>query len=156
MGRIANQDPEKHCAKCGVKLLRKRFSGRLEDFTRFVKRKYCSESCYQSGRVIANPTLAGLRARAKKFRGTSCEICGATSNISVHHVNGDPNVNTAGNIRTLCTSCHMKLHHSMWRDGRSPNRRYAKRLMGFEIDHTDSKLWETRSCRNKSSHFSRR
>ncbi|MBA2741254.1 MAG: HNH endonuclease [Actinobacteria bacterium] len=43
------------------------------------------------------------RARA---RASQCSSCGATSRLSVHHLDGDVGNNDAGNLVTLCLRCH--------------------------------------------------
>jgi len=39
------QIEDKYCEYCGKKLERKRYSGRIEDFNVFAKRKYCDREC---------------------------------------------------------------------------------------------------------------
>jgi predicted nucleic acid-binding Zn ribbon protein len=108
-------DPAKHCRACGKPLTRKRFNGRLEDRTRFLKRIYCDKSCMAAGMTQPTVTLAGNRARAKKLRGDQCGECGATSQLHAHHIDGDPSNNDPANIETLCASCHLRWH---WRHGK--------------------------------------
>jgi hypothetical protein len=127
--RKPETDPTKHCLHCGILMSRRRFGARLEDLTRFNARKYCSISCFMSARPVSGK-LPAIRKRAAKFRTTSCEICGTTLNLSAHHKNGDVTVNNAENIQTLCSSCHMKLHHKQW------DWKGSTRSSTFPIDHT--------------------
>lgn len=105
------QEPVKYCETCGKIMYRKRFNGRLEDFNAFQQRKYCSLSCANTKNTV---TEAGSRWRAEQSRKTQCEICGATSNLHAHHVDGNIAHNTPENIQTLCFGCHMA-HHRLCR-----------------------------------------
>ena len=100
--------PQKTCEFCGKIFNRKRFGKRLEDATRYRKRKFCSRSCANSKKNPNHRTTFGLRARP--FRKGACEICGSKENLDAHHLNGNIKDNRKENIRTLCHSCHMKLH----------------------------------------------
>src|SRR5215469_4671187 len=117
--RTAKEAPEKYCIHCGILMSRNRYNGRLEDLTRFIQRRFCSMSCSALNKIKSSPTVAALRKRALKFRTTSCEKCGSTLNVSAHHRDGDLTNNCAQNVGTLCVSCHMKLHHSIWRRGKT-------------------------------------
>lgn len=60
----------------------------------------------------------------------SCTICGATSDLCVHHIikmsPDNPHYNEESNLTVLCRSCHMKLHRAQ-RDIEPPlNTIYAK------------------------------
>ena len=112
--RPRKQEPKKHCEFCGTEMFRKRFNGRLEDFSVFDRRNYCSLSCANSTK---DPTEAAFRWRAVKLRGASCEKCGATSKLHTHHIDGDISNNVPENIQTLCASCHITHHHSTRRRG---------------------------------------
>jgi hypothetical protein len=55
----------------------------------------------------------------KKLLGNSCELCGSTKRLSLHHKDGNgrntlcPN-NSKDNLQTLCNDCHIKLHVRKW------------------------------------------
>jgi hypothetical protein len=121
MGRPRMAEPTKTCAYCGAPMERVRYNGRLEDLGRFRRRRYCGLTCMGLAKMTAEPTLAALRSRARKFRGMVCEACKTTENVQVHHLDNDPSNNAPGNLMTLCGSCHTKWH---WRHGKTiPKRR---------------------------------
>ena len=103
--------PIKHCVQCGAKMERKRSNGRLEDLAIFNRRKYCDRACMAAAFVIKEPTQTTLMERARAFRGTCCEFCGTTERLQVHHDDRDRSNNSPSNLKTLCASCHMRLHH---------------------------------------------
>lgn len=107
-------DPPKDCEMCGAPLVRKRFaSGRLEDRTVFLKRTHCSQQCANSRKVIQ---LDSHRWRARQIeRQPTCQDCGGTNRLHVHHIDRDPANNQPANLTTLCASCHLRLH---WREDR--------------------------------------
>ena len=117
MAMPRKQDEEKYCQACGKRLHRKRYNGTLESNLAFRRRKYCSQLCMAAALTKDEPTLAGLRRRAIKFRGKICQECGTTKNVGVHHLNGDPADNSDGNLMTLCGSCHTRWH---WNHGKKP------------------------------------
>jgi tRNA U54 and U55 pseudouridine synthase Pus10 len=43
-------------------------------------------------------------------KGRECEICGATKNIVVHHVDGDRSNNHIDNPVPMCKLCHKAVH----------------------------------------------
>lgn len=51
-----SKEIEKYCLYCGKKLTRKRFNGRLEDFTAFKKRKCCNVDCSTKRKKYAKET----------------------------------------------------------------------------------------------------
>ena len=107
-------DPVKYCEICGIKLERKRFGRRLEDRTRFLSRKTCSQACGNTRTVIQADSF---RVRARKVIPIiTCEACQATERLHVHHVDRDVTNNDPSNLRTMCASCHLKLH---WREDRA-------------------------------------
>src|SRR5690606_36167663 len=103
-------DPEKRCTICGVRLQRKRSpSGVLEDMTAFLKRQFCSLSCANS-RLRGGLSRKAFHNRARKFRKPSCEACGWTKYLHVHHINEDWTDNRPENLQTLCRNCHKFWH----------------------------------------------
>ncbi len=111
---MLKEDPVKFCMMCGVRLERKRFNGRLEDRPRFLSRKTCSQSCGNRRKVVSR---GRHQARARLHRKQSCEICGTTEALHVHHIDRDWANDDPTNLQTLCASCHLKLH---WREDRDP------------------------------------
>lgn len=130
------QEPEKYCATCGKILSRERYNGRLEDLMAFQKRKYCSLSCANTRKDVTN---AGLRWRAEQLRKDKCEICGASSRLHAHHIDGNITHNSPENIQTLCFNCHMAHHRLCRRLGRTvPGRAELTELQaGFPTGWTD-------------------
>lgn len=49
------------------------------------------------------------RAAYRKQRQPSCQHCGTTQHLGVHHKNHDHYDNRPENLETLCNSCHMRL-----------------------------------------------
>ena len=120
MGRPRLSDPVKHCAQCGARMERKRFNGTLEARSNFRARKFCDQECMALNMVKDAPTLGALRQRARQYRKSTCERCGSAENLHVHHVDTNPANNDPQNLKTLCGSCHLKLH---WRElGRTAGR----------------------------------
>lgn len=112
LAKQAKKTESKTCKKCGKKFNRRRFGMRLEDYTRWKARKYCSKQCsYIRGPIKHKSTFHRL---AREFLENSCANCGSTENLDVHHKDGNYKNNDPGNLKTLCHPCHMKLH---WRQG---------------------------------------
>jgi hypothetical protein len=53
---------------------------------------------------------ADYRRRCLDAKSERCSECGSTSNIVVHHVDGDRSNNDLANLIPLCRSCHSKVH----------------------------------------------
>jgi hypothetical protein len=118
MGRPPKPDPLNHCRKCGTRLKRKRFNGRLEDRRAFLRRRFCDQTCMAHAYVKNTPSHADtFRWRARKLRGRCCEVCGATTNLAAHHLDGNEQHNSPTNIQTLCGRCHTTHHHRVRRAG---------------------------------------
>ena len=104
--------PGKICKSCGVPLTRKRYKNSLECYDRYLAREHCSQSCANSRAEVAEDTY---HWRARQQRKDACEDCGATVGLHAHHKDRNPSNNDPRNLRTLCASCHLKLH---WREDR--------------------------------------
>lgn len=111
MPAIKNGDP-RNCAHCGASLERKRFNGRLEDFTRFLQRKFCDQKCMADAMLKEDPSRQAYAIRARKHLGPHCERCGTPMKRSIHHKDRDWRNNDPQNLSTLCASCHTSLHHA--------------------------------------------
>lgn len=108
----AKKTESKKCLKCGTEFNRRRFGERLEDFTRWSKRKYCSKECNY---VRPEAESKGAHhATARNFIESACSACGTSENLQVHHKDREWRNNNPDNLQTLCGSCHMKLH---WKQG---------------------------------------
>ncbi len=107
-------DPPKNCEFCSTPLERKRFGERLEDRSNFRRRRFCSHTCGSSRRVV---TSSAARWRARKLAKASCEACGETRKLCVHHVNGNEQENDPSNLQTLCAFCHDFWHAMLKRRG---------------------------------------
>jgi hypothetical protein len=104
--------PVKHCENCGVLMNRKRINGRLEDYGVFLRRRNCSQACANSRQDV---TKGAHHWRARKHRKNECENCGTTNDLHVHHTDRNHANDDPTNLKTLCSSCHLKLH---WREDR--------------------------------------
>ena len=108
-------DPEKYCMACGKLLTRKRWAnGKLESMLHFSRRKYCSQECMAAGfrgRWQSDVLEHEGRYRARTIvQRDSCENCGSTQNLDVHHIDGNPLNNAPENLAVLCRSCHNLQH----------------------------------------------
>ena len=107
---------EKYCEYCGKQLERKRFNGRLEDFTVFKNRKYCNRECMKRAflKIGENKqTYSNAHTTARKINDLIlhkevCEICGSDTNLDIHHIDGNWQNNNLDNLMCLCRSCHTK------------------------------------------------
>lgn len=131
MGRKAKPDPEKYCANCETRLSRKRINGRLEDMAVFLRRRYCNRECMAQAQLSDSPSSTYL----KRFRLPSCETCGNTYRVGVHHMDGNRMNNSPENLRTLCPACHTTWH---WANGKQPKRQYPTtcEVCGKEPTHS--------------------
>lgn len=103
----------KHCEHCAEPMSRKRFNGRLEDFTRFSLRKHCDQFCSAEAMKKEDPLREAYAKRARKQSlKSACETCGTTERLSIHHEDRNWRNNDPSNLKTLCSSCHTSLHHS--------------------------------------------
>ena len=116
MPRRAEPTPEKRCGICTKRLSRKRFNGRLEDRTTYLRRQFCSLSCANS-RTKGGRSRRAFQAQARKQMKPTCEACGDTRYRHVHHVNANWSDNRPRNLQTLCLFCHQFWHAAHMRRG---------------------------------------
>lgn len=50
-------------------------------------------------------------SRYQKYIKSSCEICGATKDLEVHHKDKNHSNNNPNNLMTVCNSCHQRVHN---------------------------------------------
>ena len=114
------KDAKIHCGYCRKQLVRKRFNGRLEDRSIFLRRKYCNRECFARGMLKDDATKSALMKRANKLCGEHCEACGTQNRIGTHHRDGNIRNNSKKNRMTLCPTCHTKWH---WENGKTMPKR---------------------------------
>jgi hypothetical protein len=105
----------KFCECCGTEMQRKRFNGRLEDLSVFMKRRFCSLSCANTRTDL---TKHGYSWRARKHLKKECEACGYARALQAHHIDQDKTHNEPENIQTLCKHCHDFWHTTEKRIGK--------------------------------------
>ena len=111
MGRPPIPVPPKYCHYCGAQMERQKFGDRLEDRAAFSRRVYCGRACM--AKAMEKDTCQSVshsRLKASRTAGPSCEICGASRKLHVHHKDENPFNNDPLNLQTLCPSCHQKSH----------------------------------------------
>ena len=135
---------EKYCEYCGKQLERKRFNGRLEDFTVFKNRKYCNRECMRKDWVKIgdnhNQSYSNAHTTARKINELIlhkevCELCGSDTNLDIHHIDGNWQNNNLDNLMCLCRSCHTRYERNKDKAElriRKLTPREVWRLMGFD------------------------
>lgn len=103
---------EKRCLFCGS-ILERRLSpcGRLESWVQFDKRIFCNNRCrgdWELENQKVKRSAHGLRAQ--KFKKNTCEKCGKTGRLDIHHIDGNWRNDNPKNLITLCRSCHILTH----------------------------------------------
>ena len=116
----------RRCETCSRILERRRnAAGRLEGFRNFMRRRFCSLSCANSRRKGGETRNAYLY-HARKYAKPSCEACGLTQDLQVHHVDTNWRNNSPLNLQTLCLFCHHFWHATHERLGVTPTTRMPK------------------------------
>lgn len=80
-----------------------------------IKPKLRSRTGAQNGRFINGMQSTAYRRMVEK---THCNRCGVTSQLLVHHVDGDHTNNVVGNLEVLCSACHSSHHKQEWWNSR--------------------------------------
>ncbi len=115
MPRKPKKLPTKSCQRCGEAFPRKRYNGRLEDASAYLRRLYCSLACANTRGNWGKSSTARHREAHKSVK-PSCESCGIvlpTSKLHVHHMDGNYHNNCKSNLQTLCPKCHKHAHMAM-------------------------------------------
>ena len=116
---------EKYCEYCGKQLERKRFNGRLEDFTVFKNRKYCNRECMkraylkigENEQSYSNAHTTARKINELILHKEVCELCGSDKNLDIHHIDGNWENNHLNNLMCLCRSCHTKYERNKCKMG---------------------------------------
>ena len=105
----------RYCKYCGKPMARKRWSnGELQAWQHYNQQTYCNRECMiaafkERPKTGTSWMTVHKYARQIKPKG-SCEICGSTKNVDVHHMDFNPQNNSLDNLQRLCRSCHLKAH----------------------------------------------
>ena len=78
-----------------------------------VEKKYKKTGYHQKDTQNNNykDGISNYRQKAFRAKGRKCSICGATSNLRIHHKDGNRRNNSLGNLKVICESCHQKQYH---------------------------------------------
>lgn len=130
------EESDRVCENCGSLYNRTRSpSGRLENLSEFLKRKYCSQECYamancgeNHSRYNPNPALTsfgylrltdpnGSKYRGHAHRFVMQKIIGRklSSKEHVHHKDGNRLNNSLDNLEIMDASQHARLHGAVRR-----------------------------------------
>ena len=112
LAKQAKKTESKICKKCGKEFQRRRFGKRLEDYTRWSQRLYCSKQCSYIRKPMEDKS--SYHRLARTFLSPCCNTCQSTENLDIHHKDKNWKNNEMSNLVTLCHSYHMKLH---WQQG---------------------------------------
>lgn len=63
-----------------------------------------------SGRSSKNLIRPLTDRNYRKVKKDSCELCGSTNNLCVHHVDHNRTNNNLNNLITVCKQCHQEHH----------------------------------------------
>lgn len=119
MPQLAKDTPEKICKRCGKPFNRRRYGNRLEDYSRYMTRQYCSRSCGAARNRKPKSLRAINKYLRQRYLKTHCEKCESTKKLQIHHLDENWRNNSPENLQTLCQSCHMKLHWRLWKSRRN-------------------------------------
>ena len=109
--------PDKVCETCGKAFNRRVMpNGRLQDVRLFLAQKHCSRVCGNSRKELKPKSYLW---RARKHRKDTCEACGYTKRLAVHHCDQDQTNNDPANLQTLCSHCHDFWHATAKRLGKT-------------------------------------
>lgn len=113
------------CIRCGTTAIR---TGRNQKYCEDCRKVRMRERSYMHRVKTGSIKLPGVGSGGAQERGSkhhswktgigsytkakraSCERCGGTRNLCVHHKDRDRSNNAPDNLETLCRSCHAKEH----------------------------------------------
>lgn len=106
--------PPRFCAFCSGKMERNQWGWRLEDMGVFLRRLYCNRACMANGMRTPEETQSRnyLTKKARRYLKSACVSCGTTRRLAIHHKDRDWRNNDPTNLETLCSACHISLHHA--------------------------------------------
>lgn len=126
------------------------------------RQKFCSDECakkYSTSHIksrrqyASNAEYERVRSRAHSLsravfdllvsaglRENSCELCGSTSKLHVHHINLNFLDNSPENLQCLCEKCHNKVHSELDASLKSEDKTRASLFPHEELSHIMSHL----------------
>lgn len=106
----AKAKPARYCERCSASIKPRTFKRGEECLSSFMLRRFCSLKCSSTrGKRGKSRTQRMVQARAIALR-RSCECCGGSKKLAIHHVDENWNNNTKANLQTLCIHCHQQWH----------------------------------------------
>lgn len=118
MRKDTKETPVRYCEYCGRKLERNIYPSKIETLNSFNKRKYCNRICMRKAYLSTgegNQKYSSAHESARKINDLllnkkTCELCGKSGKMDVHHKDENYKNNEVENLQVLCRSCHMKIH----------------------------------------------
>lgn len=113
------------------------------------RQKYCSDECCKKAETIWQKKgrekrwFGGKREEILKRDNYKCRFCGSTERLMVHHEDGKGRKqhprevtyiinNNVNNLITLCSSCHSKLHSTLYSNDEKKIEEVSKMMrLGF-------------------------
>ncbi len=96
----------KYCIDCGVQLSLNPMAIRCKS----CAGKINTWNMTQKQRALENPSRWWCDCKAKEFKKTECEFCGAVGRVHLHHIDRNHFNYHKENLLTLCEPCHKKWH----------------------------------------------
>jgi hypothetical protein len=102
-------EPDGFCVDCGAVL-----SNKTALRCKSCAAKVSTWNVGQANAAMSNMDVLATSARARKLvqdqKKDSCELCGESKRLHIHHIDGNPLNGDSSNLKTLCPKCHRQTH----------------------------------------------